>query len=83
MKQMRIPTSRLVELLAPTLGHEKSSDVVFKSARALNFNTAFVTVTQAMQVLTQLENEPGLVGIVARLAKARLRLQGTIEKAVP
>lgn len=77
----RIDTSRLVELMAPTLGQAKSHDAVMETAKELSLNSAYVTPEEAVLLLQRLEEQPGLIGIVARLAKARIRLQITKERS--
>jgi len=66
----------LAGFLAPSLGREKSHDVVLNAAEQLGINTSLVDVQQALRIFEHLAGTQGLVGIVARLAKARVRMHG-------
>ena len=63
----------LVALFAPTLGREKSTDVVTCAARALNASAGGWSLEQALAIVNEMARTPGLVGIVSRLARARLQ----------
>ena len=65
---------RLVALLAPTLGQEKAEEVVLGSLRVLGLPEDRLDQRQALSILEQLAAVPGLVGVTARFAKARLIL---------
>jgi hypothetical protein len=68
-----LPTSHLAELLAPTLGWEKSSEVVESAAIRLGLSPGrALRVDQALAVLDELARTPGMVGIAARFARSRL-----------
>jgi hypothetical protein len=67
-----IPSVRLAELLAPTLGWEKSSEVVDASVGRLRLAPNALTPEQAFAVLDDLARTPGMVGIAARFARSRL-----------
>ena len=62
----------VVELLAPALGKEKSEELISSFARAHDYSTDQLKFEQALEILTALGEEPGIVGVSARFAKARL-----------
>jgi hypothetical protein len=70
----KIEIDDLVELLAPSLEPASSREAVVRAARALGFGTGSWTRTEGMAIMDRMSKEPGLVGVVSRLAKARLRL---------
>jgi len=61
----------VVGLLSPTLGAEKSADVVFSAAKRLGFPESGITGAQAMAILDELSRVTGIVGVTARFAKQR------------
>ena len=61
----------LVGLLSPTLGAEKSADVVFTAARRLGLAEDGLTGAQAIAILEELSRVTGIVGVTARFAKQR------------
>jgi threonine synthase len=61
----------VVGLLSPTLGAEKSADVVFSAAKRLGFAEGGITGAQAIAILEELSRVTGLVGVTARFAKQR------------
>lgn len=63
------------ELLAASLGRAKATEALETAANQLKLDLDRVDLSEGMMILKKLELEPGLVGIVARLAKARLRLK--------
>lgn len=67
-----ITTARIAELLAPTLGLEKSSEVAEAAAAKLGFSTGSLTMAQTTAILDDLARTPGMVGIAARFARTRL-----------
>ncbi len=67
----------LVELLAPNLGQEKAQDAVDEAARKLAHAGDTFTMEQALRLLEAVTEAPGIVGITARFAKARLLMKGT------
>jgi hypothetical protein len=74
-----VPSSHLAELLAPTLGWEKSSEVVESAALRLGFPPQELRKEQALAVLDELARTPGMVGIAARFARSRLDARGSAE----
>lgn len=69
-----IPREDLALALAPSLGEEKSVEVVLAALAKLGFETVLLEPAQADAVLDLLANEPGLVGVAARVAKQRSRV---------
>lgn len=63
----------LVALFTPTLGREKSTEVVTTAARALKVGADGWSLEEALAIVDEMARTPGLVGIVSRLAKARLQ----------
>jgi hypothetical protein len=75
--------SQLVALLAPTLGQEKSEDVISGAAKRLRITIGDeVTLAQAAAILDDLAQSGGIVGVVARFVKARSEL-GDVDALVP
>jgi len=73
---MTIAISRedLALALAPSLGEEKSVEVVLGALSKLGFDDAVLEPAQVDAVLDMLANEQGLVGVAARVAKQRSRV---------
>jgi hypothetical protein len=70
-----ISMSSIAELLAPTLGCEKSAEVVEGAALRLGFSPEALRADQALAMLDELARTPGMVGIAARFARSRLDAQ--------
>lgn len=66
--------SELVALLSPALGAEKSRDAVEAVASRLALDPRRLTREHALAVLDELTKNDGIVGVVARFAKARFLL---------
>lgn len=64
----------LVPLLAPALGTEKARDATEASATKLGIDLTQLTREQALLLLDDMAATDGMVGVVARFAKARLLL---------
>jgi hypothetical protein len=64
--------SVLTALLAPTVGHERSAEVVLETIHRMGYPTDRLTLQQGLDVLEHLAHLEGLVGVAARFAKARL-----------
>ena len=62
----------LIEMLAATLGWEKSSEVVNATVQRLGLPTVVVTPAQATALLSELAKAPGMVGVTARFARSRM-----------
>src|SRR6185436_3105396 len=62
----------MVGLLAPTLGQEKSEEVIITGAAALGHRLDRLTFEKARQILGKLGAEPGIVGVASRFALTRL-----------
>jgi hypothetical protein len=65
----------LIEMLARSLGAEAAQAHVVRAADRLGLGQE-IGPAEALRVFEELTNEPGLVGVAARFAKARLHLQG-------
>ncbi len=65
----------LTELLAPTVGLEKSDEVVLEGLRRLGFPLDAFSLSQGLAVLDHLALTEGLVGVAARFAKAHLLMR--------
>jgi hypothetical protein len=63
----------LIMLLSPTLGFEKSNEVVTATIERLGVAPEAISVDEALQVLDTLARGTGLIAIAARLAKVRGR----------
>jgi len=61
----------VVGLLSPTLGAEKSADVVMAAARRLGVPEGGITGAQAIAILEELARTSGIVGVTARFARQR------------
>jgi hypothetical protein len=70
----RLSRTALVDMLAESLGTEKAAQVVADGTAKLGISTPDFDRDQALKILEQLATEPGLVGVVARFAKARVIL---------
>jgi hypothetical protein len=65
---------QIAELLTPSLGQEKSHEVVNAALGRRAFPRQGIDYTQALELLDDLTREAGIVGVTARFAKARLIL---------
>jgi hypothetical protein len=79
----RTTLADLVALLAPTLGQEKSEEVVAEGARSLGILADEFSASRAVALLEALGRSPGMVGVAARFARTRFdaRAQDAIEEA--
>ena len=70
------PMSRvdLVALLAPALGAEKARDATEAACSKLRLDARVLSHDEALHVLDELATNDGIVGVVARFAKARFLL---------
>lgn len=75
MSEPGVSRGDLAKLLAQALGNEKASDAVNKAAQKLGLRRDVLDKDQALSVLEQIAQTPGLVGITARFAKSRLHLR--------
>jgi hypothetical protein len=72
--ERRVAVDRLVELLATSVGQEKSEEVVREAMTRLGFEGDELDGRQSLRVLELLATMGGIVGVTARFAKARLLL---------
>lgn len=77
MIEAGVSRADLARLLAQSLGHEKATDAIHRAAHALGIRREIDVLdkSQALAVLEQVAQTPGLVGITARFAKSRLHLR--------
>jgi hypothetical protein len=73
------PFERVVDLIAPTLGREKSEEVVGSAAKFLGYSRVMLTFEHCLAILLVVGSQPGIVGVSARFARSRLL---TTEKRV-
>lgn len=73
----RIPVGfvDLLSLLAPALGAEKARDATEAAAARIGVDAHRLTPDDALRVLEVLASSDGIVGVVARFAKARFLLR--------
>ena len=65
----------LIPFLAPSLGDEKAREVLQQYAKAMGLLPGGLTRDDANALLESMSQASGLLGVVARLAKARLLLK--------
>jgi hypothetical protein len=70
-----LAVAEIVDILAHTIGQERSQDAVTSALRRLGLPPSHLDRRQAMALLDDLATEVGLVGITARFAKARAILR--------
>ena len=70
----RVDLEQLAGLLAPSVGQEKSIEVLGAALDRIGAPRSGIDMSQGLQVLEALATEPGLIGVAARFAKARLIL---------
>lgn len=75
MTEPGVTRADLAKLLAQALGNEKAVDAVSKAAQKLGLRRERFDKNEALSVLEQIAQTPGLVGITARFAKSRLHLR--------
>jgi hypothetical protein len=68
------PVVDLLALLAPALGAEKARDATEAAAAKIGADVQALTRDDALRVLDVLASTEGIVGVVARFAKARFLL---------
>lgn len=68
----RLVRDELVEALSRALGNEKARQLVDGACRERGIVPEQLTKSSALETLEILSNTPGLVGVTARFAKARL-----------
>jgi hypothetical protein len=71
-----LPRADLIAQLSQSLGEVKASELVEAVANKLGFSTSHeFSQAEALSILESISSQPGLVGIVARCAKARVILK--------
>lgn len=71
----RLVRDELVEALSRALGNEKAKQVIDNACRERGIVPEQLTKSSALETLEALSHTPGLVGVTARFAKARLALK--------
>jgi hypothetical protein len=71
---MPAPAVDLLSLLAPALGAEKARDATEAAAAKLGLDARHLSRDEALRLLDLLASTDGIVGVVARFAKARFLL---------
>jgi len=71
--KQRLDRADLIMMFAPTLGQEKSNETVDSAVRGLGLPSGPYTFEQAISIFGEMGKTTGLVGLVSRLAVARLR----------
>jgi hypothetical protein len=71
-RQRRLSRTQLVEMLSESLGAEKAGQVVSETTKRLGVDAYDYDREQALRILEAMAAQPGLVGVVARFAKARV-----------
>lgn len=66
----------IVTALARSLGQEQANLLVKTHAQTLGFSADTMTREQAFKLLEEIANQPGIVGITGRFAKARIHMNG-------
>ncbi len=79
----RLPRGDLAEQLAASLGREKAEEAVVTAAERLGLQGDAYDRDQTLRILDLLAVESGLVGVVARFAKARVLLKFAGPKSQP
>jgi hypothetical protein len=74
MTESSFPIQDLVSLLSPTLGEERSREIVRGALETMGLSETTLTNDDAVRVLDLLGQSAGIVGSVARFAKVRLEL---------
>jgi hypothetical protein len=72
--QPTVSAAEIQGLLAPSLGEDKSREVVMAALHRRGFPAEGIDYARAIDVLDTLAQETGIVGVTARFAKARLIL---------
>ncbi|HEY8074899.1 MAG TPA: hypothetical protein VIF62_12335 [Labilithrix sp.] len=72
--QQSSSTIDLIPLLAPAIGVEKAREAIESGAARLGLDAKSLSQDQALAVLELLAKAEGIVGVVARFAKARFLL---------
>jgi hypothetical protein len=68
------PVFDLIPLLAPALGAEKARDAIVSAAEFRGLEASALSHASALVVLDEIAKTGGIVGVVARFAKARFLL---------
>jgi hypothetical protein len=73
-REATIDPEQLVMLFAESLGNDKSRETIFAALKRDNLPNTALDQRTALELLERLAHEPGIVGVTARFAKARLIL---------
>ena len=73
--ERRVEVAQIAHLLSKAVGDEKAEEVVQATCRALKLRTdEGLSLDDALRVLEEVAEQPGLLGVTARFAKSRLHL---------
>lgn len=72
-----LPYSEVYAIFSPCVGDEKAGDLVRAAARKLLLPNDALGKAQVLALLEELASTPGIVGVTARFAKARIILRFT------
>jgi len=75
----RVPLSELASLLAASLGDDKARATVRETVAAMGLSGPELEPRDAFRVLEKISESPGIVGTVARFAKARFILAHPVD----
>src|SRR5436190_4669526 len=83
LRQAPFTIEELVALLLPTLGWDKSTELVDATIRQLDISPTELDVAGAIEVFETLSTQEGLVGVAARFIKMRLEQESKHISSVP
>jgi hypothetical protein len=65
----------LIAILSGSISESVAEAHIVRAASALSIASTSLTLKEAQDILENIANEPGLVGIAARFAKSRVALR--------
>ncbi|HTA89365.1 MAG TPA: hypothetical protein VK745_07315 [Polyangiaceae bacterium] len=71
-RDQSVSFEQLAALIVPTLGKEKSHELILSRAKSLGYSADRLNLEQALKILAVIGSESGIVGVAARFAKTRL-----------
>jgi hypothetical protein len=77
VKRPKASATELIPLLAPAIGVEKAKEAIDSATTRLGLDANALAPEDAVAVLDLLAKSEGIVGVVARFAKARFLLSGS------
>lgn len=76
LSHSQLSVDDLVGQLSPAIGEEKAREVIVDVARSMGLVDE-MSRDEALEILGQVADTPGIVGVCARFARTRLLLAGT------